>query len=66
MSKTITVKAVWEFEVDVEDFDESFVDVKGLAKDLTQRELEYRLQHQDMSAEDFMYELEDDETKSES
>ena len=33
------VKAIWEFEVDTEDFLEEFVDIKGLAKDLTQKEM---------------------------
>ena len=38
MENTMKVKAIWEFEVDTEDFSEEFVDVKGLAKDLTQRD----------------------------
>ena len=52
------VKAIWEFEVDTEDFMEEFVDIKGLAKDLTQREMENLLQNQEISAEDFSYEVE--------
>ena len=52
------VKAVWEFEVDTEDFMEEFVNIKGLAKDLTQREMENLLQNQEISAEDFSYEVE--------
>ena len=52
------VKAVWEFKVDADDFSEEFVDVKELAKDLTQREMENLLQNQKISAEDFSYEVE--------
>lgn len=52
------VKAVWEFEVDTEDFDGRFVDVKGLAKDLTKTEMENLLQNQEISSEDFSYEVE--------
>ena len=52
------VKAIWEFEVDTEDFMEEFVNIKGLAKDLTQREMENLLQNQEISAEDFSYEVE--------
>ena len=58
MKNTMKVKAIWEFEVDTEDFSEEFVDVKELAKDLTQREMENLLQNQEIEAEDFSYELE--------
>ena len=58
MENTMKIKAIWEFEVDTEDFSEEFVDVKGLAKDLTQKEMENLLQKQEISAEDFSYELE--------
>ena len=54
------VKAIWEFEVDTEDFMEEFVNIKGLAKDLTQREMENLLQNQEISSEDFSYELENE------
>ena len=57
------VKAIWEFEVDTEDFDEEFVDIKGLAKDLTQREMEYLLEHKEILADDFSYEVEKIEKK---
>ena len=57
MSKTMKVRAVWEFEVDIEDLDEKFVDIKGLAQDLTQREMADMLQRQSISAEDFTYEV---------
>lgn len=61
MENTMKVKAIWEFEVDTEDFSEEFVDVKGLAKDLTQREMGILLQNQEISAEDFSYKLETEE-----
>ena len=54
------VKAVWEFEVNTEDFLEEFVDIKGLAKDLTQREMGNLLQNQEIAADDFSYELENE------
>ena len=60
MENTLKVKAIWEFEVDTEDFSEEFVDVKGLAKDLTRREMENLLQNQEIAAEDFSYELENE------
>jgi hypothetical protein len=52
------VKAIWEFEVDTEDFMEEFINIKELAKDLTQREMENLLHNQEISAEDFSYEVE--------
>ena len=52
------VKAIWEFEVDTENFMEEFVNIKELAKDLTQREMENLLHNQEISAEDFSYEVE--------
>ena len=54
------VKAIWEFEVDTEDFMEEFVNIKELAKDLTQREMENLLQNQEIASEDFSYELENE------
>lgn len=55
------VKAVWEFEVDTEDFDGKHIDIRGLAKDLTRREMVYLLQNQEISAEDFTYEIESEQ-----
>lgn len=52
------VKAVWEFEVNIEDFDNKSVDINGLAKDLTKREMKYLLEHEEISEEDFSYEIE--------
>ena len=59
------VKVIWEFEVDTEDFDEKHVDIKELAKDLTRREMVYLLQNQEMSAEDFIYEVESEDDTNE-
>lgn len=53
------VKAIWEFETDMEDFDPKHVDIKGLAKDLTQRELDYLIKYGEIQADDFSYEVED-------
>lgn len=55
------VKAVWEFEVDTEDFDSKSIDIKELAKDLTKIELKYLLEHEDISEEDFHYEVESED-----
>ena len=52
------VKAVWEFEVNTEDFDNKSVNINGLAKDLTKREMKYLLEHEEISEEDFSYEIE--------
>ena len=60
MENTMKVRAIWEFEVDIEDLDEEFVDIKGFVKDLTQREMGNLLQNQEISAEDFSYELENE------
>lgn len=53
------VKAIWEFDVDTEDLDEKFIDIKGLAKDLTQREMKYLLEHNEITDEDFVYTVEE-------
>ena len=55
MNKVVKVKAVWEFEVDVEDLNENFIDVKSLAKDLTKREMDNLLRSCDITADDFEY-----------
>ena len=41
MSKTITVRATWEFEFDAEGYDSKFVDIPGLAKDSAKCAKEY-------------------------
>lgn len=43
----------WEFEVDTSDFDPKFVDVPGLAIDLTKREFGSLLESGELSADDF-------------
>lgn len=58
-SNTLLVRAVWELEIDTEDLDESFIDIHRFAKDLTARELQYLLDHKEITAEDFSYELEE-------
>lgn len=52
------VRAIWEFDVDVDDFDTRSVDIKGLAEDLTKREMESLLKNKELQAEDFSYEAE--------
>ena len=59
MKDTLTVRAIWKFEVDTEDLDEEFIDIKGLAKDLTKREMEYLLEHKEISADEFSYEVDE-------
>lgn len=51
------VRAIWEFDVDDSEMNEEFVDVKGLCEDLTKRELDYCLKHNQLNAEDFIYEV---------
>lgn len=51
------VRVLWEFDADVEDLDPAFVDIKNLAKDLAERELAYMMEHQDIQACDFVYEV---------
>lgn len=50
------VRAIWEFDVDDSKMNEKFVDKKGLCEDLTKRELDYCLKHNQLNAEDFIYE----------
>ena len=49
------VRAVWEFDADVEDLDSKFVDKVGLAKDLAKNELVYLMKHCDNFEEDFEF-----------
>jgi hypothetical protein len=51
------VRAIWEFDADVEDFDPEFINIVGLAKDSAKRELAYVLERNELSAEDFEYEV---------
>lgn len=48
-TKTITVKASFEFDVEVEDLDPNQIDIRGLAIDLTKKEVNT------LSSEDFDY-----------
>lgn len=50
------VKAIWEFDVDDSEMDGKCVDIKGLCEDLTRRELDYCLKHNQLNADDFQYE----------
>ena len=54
------VKAIWEFEVDSSDFDKEHVNINGLCVDLTKRELNYCLKHDQLTSEDFNYEVQND------
>lgn len=51
------VQAIWEFDVDTADFDPKHIDVKGLALDLTKRELECVLSKNEITADDFIYKI---------
>lgn len=59
MSKTIKVKATWEFEFDAEGYDTKFVDVPGLAIDSAKSELIYLLNKREIQASDFKYTVAD-------
>lgn len=50
------VRAIWEFDVDDSEMDGKCVDIKGLCEDLTRRELNYCLKHNQLNADDFQYE----------
>lgn len=49
------VRAVWEFEVDTSDLDPKYIDIPGLAKDLTANELKSMIDNNSLSSEDFEY-----------
>lgn len=55
MEKTIRVQATWEFDVDISDLLDEYVDAVGLAKDLTKREMEDMLSKCIILADDFSY-----------
>lgn len=50
--KVIKTRFVFEFEVDVEDFDPKYIDIEGMAKDLTIEELKSLFLNGDISAEE--------------
>ncbi len=49
------VRVTWEFDVDTDDFDPKFVDIPGLAKELTKREIDFLLERGLLDADDFEY-----------
>ena len=49
------VRVTWEFDADVEDYSPKYVDVPGLAKDLTKQELASLIIHGDLTVDDFEY-----------
>ena len=49
------VRVTWEFEADVEDFDPKFVDICGMAKELTKNELAHLILHDELTVDDFEY-----------
>lgn len=51
------VKVTWEFDADVEDFDPRCVDIEEIAKDSAKREMEFMIDNNDITAEDFSYEV---------
>lgn len=51
------VKAVYEFDVDINDIDSMFVNKKGLAKDLTKAEVKSLIEKNELTADDFNYEI---------
>lgn len=55
------VKAIWEFDADISDFDAEQVDIEGLAVDSAEVELQYLLEHRGIDAEDFVFKVDDKE-----
>ena len=53
----MVVKVFWAFDVDISDFDPEFVEIEGLAIDLTKKEVQYLLDNEKISAEDLAYEV---------
>jgi hypothetical protein len=49
------VLVMWEFDADVKDYDPKFVDIPGLAKDLTKNELASQIVNGDLTVDDFEY-----------
>lgn len=49
------VRAVWEFDVDTEGLDPKFVDIPGVAKDLTKAELEYVIKRGLLTTDEFEF-----------
>lgn len=49
------VRAVWEFDADVDELDPKYVDIPGLAKELTEYELKHLLEHTLLTPDDFEF-----------
>ena len=56
-TKTVTVRATWEFDVDVSDILPEYVDVDGLVVHLTKMELRWLIRNSKISVDDFRYEI---------
>lgn len=56
-TKTVTVRAAWEFEVDVSDILPDYVNVEGLVVHLTKMELRWLIRNSKISVDDFEYEI---------
>lgn len=54
------VRAVYEFEVDVDELELKFVDIDGLAKELTRREIADLLKNRELTEDDFTYATENE------
>ena len=52
------VKIVYELDIDTTDFDPKFIDVCGMAKDLSKLEMKSLLDNKHLEAEDFTYVIE--------
>lgn len=57
------VKAIWEFDADMEGFDPEFVNIKGLAKDSAKRDLQDLIDRNILSADDFKYIVEEKDAR---
>ena len=55
---TVKVLAIWEFEVDISDFDPKHVNIQKLAVDLTKKELQHNIDSKGIDVEDFRYTIE--------
>jgi len=53
--ETMKVQAIWEFEVDTSNFDPKHVNIRKIAMELAQRELNDLLNKNELSTEDFEY-----------
>lgn len=53
------IKAIWEFDADVEGFEPKYIDILGLAKDSAKRDLQSLIDNGTLSADDFEYVVEE-------